>query len=141
MYWELNDMDETDTKLNLDHQIDCRPYDIEHDDLCDKCGLPLHPCLPCEEVIMFYNHVDDEYFKLLNLILNNGKTKVNRTGMDTIGIFGAQAKFDIDLNAFPILTTKKVHFKSIVHELLWFIRGDTNIKYLVDNDVDRKSVV
>jgi thymidylate synthase len=67
--------------------------------------------------------------------LTNGKVKKNRTGIDTIGIFGAQAKYDVDLDAFPILTTKKVHFPAIVHELLWFISGDTNIKYLVDNNV------
>ena len=81
------------------------------------------------------NNVDKEYFRLLNLILDKGKLKKNRTGIDTIGVFGEQAKFDIDLNAFPILTTKRVWFKGILHELLWFIKGDTNIKYLVDNDV------
>jgi thymidylate synthase len=67
--------------------------------------------------------------------LTNGRLKKNRTGVDTIGIFGAQAKYNVDLNAFPLLTTKKVHWPSIVHELLWFISGDTNIKYLVDNNV------
>ena len=81
------------------------------------------------------NKVDTEYFRIVNDILTNGKVKKNRTGIDTIGIFGAQAKYDVDLNAFPILTTKKVHFPAIVHELLWFISGDTNIKYLVDNNV------
>jgi thymidylate synthase len=65
----------------------------------------------------------------------DGRTKKNRTGIDTTGIFGAQAKFIVDLDAFPILTTKKVWFKGIVIELLWFLAGDTNIKYLVDNDV------
>ena len=81
------------------------------------------------------NKVDAEYFRIVNDILANGKVKKNRTGIDTIGIFGAQAKYDVDLNAFPILTTKKVHFPAILHELLWFISGDTNIKYLVDNNV------
>ena len=81
------------------------------------------------------NKVDTEYFRIVNDILANGKVKKNRTGIDTIGIFGAQAKYNVDLNAFPILTTKKVHFPAIVHELLWFISGDTNIKYLVDNNV------
>ena len=81
------------------------------------------------------NKVDTEYFRIVNDILTNGKVKKNRTGIDTIGIFGAQAKYDVDLNAFPILTTKKVHFPAIVHELLWFISGSTNIKYLVDNNV------
>lgn len=81
------------------------------------------------------NKVDTEYFRVVNDILTNGRVKKNRTGIDTIGIFGAQAKYDIDLNAFPILTTKKVHFPAILHELIWFIKGDTNIKYLVDNNV------
>ena len=108
----------------------------EEEILCEKCGSPIHPCLPCEEVVMLCgNHTDSEYFRLLNTILDNGRTKVNRTGINTIGVFGEQAKFDVCMDAFPILTTKKVFFKAIVHELLWFIRGDTNIKYLVDNDV------
>lgn len=81
------------------------------------------------------NNVDKEYFRLLTTILTNGRRKKNRTGVDTIGVFGEQAKFDINLDAFPILTTKKVFFKGILHELLWFIKGDTNIKYLVDNNV------
>ena len=108
----------------------------EDTDFCERCGCPIHPCLPCEEVVMLNgNHTDDTYNDLLKLILSEGKRKKNRTGIDTIGVFGAQAKFDVDLDAFPILTTKKVWFKGIVHELLWFICGDTNIKYLVDNDV------
>ncbi len=81
------------------------------------------------------NKVDTEYFRIVNDILTNGRLKKNRTGVDTIGIFGAQAKYNVDLNAFPLLTTKKVHWPSIVHELLWFISGSTNIKYLVDNNV------
>lgn len=81
------------------------------------------------------NNTDKEYFRLLNTILNEGKWKNNRTGIRTKGVFGQQAKFNVSLDAFPILTTKKVWFKGILHELLWFIKGDTNIKYLVDNDV------
>jgi len=79
-------------------------------------------------------NADQEYFRLLNLVLSEGKRHVNRTGVDTIGVFGAQAKFDLS-EGFPLLTTKKVWFKGIVHELLWMLKGDTNIKYLVDNDV------
>lgn len=81
------------------------------------------------------NKVDTEYFRLVKEILTNGRLKQNRTGIKTISIFGEQAKFDVDLDAFPILTTKKVYFRAILHELLWFIKGDTNIKYLVDNNV------
>ena len=80
------------------------------------------------------NATDNEYKRLLNLILSEGRVKHNRTGIDTKGVFGAQARFDLSWG-FPILTTKKVFFKGIVHELLWFLRGDTNIKYLVDNGV------
>jgi thymidylate synthase len=80
------------------------------------------------------NNPDKEYFRLAETILKNGKLKKNRTGIDTIGVFGEQAKFDLQAG-FPILTTKKVWFKGIAHELLWFIKGDTNIKYLVDNGV------
>ena len=104
-------------------------------EICVNCGLPLHPNIPCEEAIAYTNHTDSEYFRLLRLILDEGRWTGNRTGVDTLAVFGAQAKFDVDMNAFPILTTKKVWFKGIVHELLWFIKGDTNIKYLVDNDV------
>ena len=105
-------------------------------EICTICGCPVHPCLPCEEVALLNgNYTDDTYKDLLKLILKDGRRKHNRTGIDTIGVFGAQAKFDVRMDAFPILTTKKVWFKGIVHELLWFLKGDTNIKYLVDNDV------
>lgn len=77
---------------------------------------------------------DLTYLDLVNKVLTEGILKKNRTGMDTIGIFGAQARFDL-AEGFPLLTTKKVFFKGIVHELIWFISGSTNIKYLVDNGV------
>ena len=77
---------------------------------------------------------DFTYLDLVNRVLTEGKPKKNRTGIDTVGIFGAQARFDL-ADGFPLLTTKKVFFKGIVHELLWFISGSTNIKYLVDNGV------
>jgi thymidylate synthase len=80
------------------------------------------------------NQADSEYFKLAELVLSKGRIKNNRTKFKTIGVFGAQARFDLQ-EGFPLLTTKKVFFKGIVHELLWFIKGDTNIKYLVDNNV------
>lgn len=80
------------------------------------------------------NQTDKEYFRLLELVLEKGRIKKNRTGVDTLGVFGAQARFNLQ-EEFPLLTTKKVFFKGIVHELLWFIKGDTNIKYLVDNNV------
>lgn len=80
------------------------------------------------------NNVDNEYFRLLNDVLSNGKIKRNRTVIDTIGVFGRQARFDLSEN-FPILTTKKIFWRGVVHELLWFLSGSTNIKYLVDNDV------
>jgi thymidylate synthase len=79
-------------------------------------------------------HADSTYLKLLEHILENGTTKTDRTGTGTKSIFGYQMRFDLALG-FPLLTTKKVPIKSIIHELLWFMRGDTNLKYLADNNV------
>ncbi len=75
-----------------------------------------------------------QYLDLLRLVLEQGKFKSDRTGTGTYSVFGAQARFPLQKN-FPLLTTKKVHTKSILHELLWFLRGDTNIKYLNDHGV------
>ncbi|PKK95283.1 MAG: thymidylate synthase, partial [Tenericutes bacterium HGW-Tenericutes-5] len=75
-----------------------------------------------------------QYLEFLNHILNNGQRKDDRTNTGIISTFGYQMRFNLE-EGFPLLTTKRVHFKSVVHELLWFIKGDTNIKYLVDNDV------
>lgn len=75
-----------------------------------------------------------QYLTLLQHILDNGVKKEDRTGTGTLSVFGYQTRYDL-AEGFPLLTTKKVHLKSIIHELLWFIAGDTNIKYLVDNKV------
>jgi thymidylate synthase len=75
-----------------------------------------------------------EYHELLRLVLEKGKRKSDRTGVGTISHFGAQARFDLS-KGFPLLTTKRVHFKSVVYELLWFIRGETNIRFLTDHGV------
>jgi thymidylate synthase len=76
-----------------------------------------------------------QYLTLLKHVLDNGAVKSDRTGTGTISIFGYQMRFDLD-NGFPLMTTKKLHLKSIVYELLWFLKGDTNIKYLNDNQVN-----
>lgn len=75
-----------------------------------------------------------EYLNLLDHVLENGVEKEDRTGTGTISVFGYQMRFDLS-KGFPLLTTKKLHTRSIFHELLWFIKGDTNIKYLHDNKV------
>jgi thymidylate synthase len=75
-----------------------------------------------------------QYLELLEDILDNGVKKEDRTGVGTISVFGRQMRFDLN-QGFPLLTTKKMFIRGIIHELLWFIRGSTNIKYLVDNDV------
>jgi len=75
-----------------------------------------------------------QYLNLCKTVLEKGTLKENRTGTSTISVFGHQERYDLS-EGFPLLTTKKVHLKSIIHELLWFIYGGTNIKYLVDNDV------
>lgn len=75
-----------------------------------------------------------QYLDLLDYVLRNGVRKSNRTGVDTLSVFGYQMRFNLQ-DGFPLLTTKKLHWKSIVYELLWFLRGDSNIKYLHDHGV------
>ena len=76
----------------------------------------------------------DQYLDLLNRVRVGGTQKTDRTGTGTVSIFGHQMRFDLS-EGFPLVTTKKLHVKSIIHELIWFLAGDTNIKYLKDNGV------
>ncbi len=75
-----------------------------------------------------------QYLDLLRHVLDNGADRSDRTGTGTRSVFGYQLRFDLS-DGFPVLTTKKLHLKSIIHELLWFLAGDTNVKYLNDNGV------
>lgn len=82
----------------------------------------------CTEKIM------ESYLNLLKKVLNEGQPRADRTGCGTVGVFGEQVKIDLT-QMFPLLTTKRVHMRSVVHELLWFIKGETNTKYLKENNV------
>ena len=75
-----------------------------------------------------------QYLELMRHVRDNGSKKEDRTGTGTVSVFGHQMRFDLS-QGFPVVTTKKLHLRSIIHELLWFLKGDTNIKYLKDNGV------
>ena len=79
-------------------------------------------------------NIETQYLKLLTKILKNGVQKEDRTKVGTYSLFGEQLRHDLS-EGFPLFTTKKVHLKSIIHELLWFLKGDTNIQYLKENNV------
>ena len=79
------------------------------------------------------NNVDKQYIECLKYILDNGIKKTDRTGTGTLSVFDLSMRFKMS-EGFPLLTSKKMFLKGIIHELIWFLKGDTNIKYLLDND-------
>src|SRR5687768_14666431 len=86
------------------------------------------------ETITLEPHVDITYLSLVEKILTEGVKKEDRTGTGTLSIFGPQMRFDLT-KGFPLLTTKQVHMKSVIYELLWLLKGSTNIEYLAKNEV------
>src|ERR1700741_903613 len=99
-----------------------------------RSEIAIHLCMHC---VHAYSFRVRQYHDLLRLVLEKGQPRTDRTGTGTLSVFGAQTRFDLrpDGPGFPLLTTKKLHIKSIVHELLWFLRGDTNIRYLNEHGV------
>ena len=94
----------------------------------------LHSNYCRNDFIIYYKIKMQQYLNLIQKVMDDGVLKEDRTGTGTKSIFGHQMRFDLS-KGFPCVTTKKLHLKSIIHELLWFLKGDTNIKYLKDNGV------
>ena len=110
---------------------EAKHIDGKCNEICTDCGCPVHPCLPCGEVIQMSNHADSQYFDLLEKILNEGKWKGNRTGVDCLTIAGFMFEHDM-AEGFPLLTSRKLPFKSTKVELEFFIKGLSSKKWLQD---------